>query len=45
MARVGVLLYRALTVEDDETLKSIAREVSALLDDFPAPFLAPLGPQ
>jgi glycine hydroxymethyltransferase len=45
MKRVGALLYRALTAQDDDSLTSIATEVRALLDDFPAPFLAELGPQ
>lgn len=44
MALAGRLLYRALIAPDEEALLGIAREVRALLDDFPAPFLAPLGP-
>jgi len=45
MDQVGSFLYRALTAQDDATLHAIATEVRALLDDFPAPFLVPLGPQ
>ncbi len=45
MGQVGNFLYRALIAQDDATLHAIAIEVRALLDDFPAPFLVPLGPQ
>src|SRR5438093_1223836 len=45
MAQVGSFLYRALTAPDEEALHAIAEEVRAMLDDFPAPFLGPLGPE
>jgi glycine hydroxymethyltransferase len=44
MAQVGTFLNRALTAPGEDELRSIAGEVRAMLDDFPAPFLAPLGP-
>ena len=44
MAQAGQLLYRTLRAPDDDALADIAAEVRALLDDFPAPFLAHLGP-
>lgn len=44
MVQAGGLLNRALHAADDTALEAIAAEVRALLDDFPAPFLAHLGP-
>ncbi|MPZ14703.1 MAG: serine hydroxymethyltransferase [Chloroflexi bacterium] len=44
MDSVAGFLHRAITAEDEETLHGIGREVRALLDDFPAPFLAPIAP-
>jgi hypothetical protein len=44
MERAASFLYRALTATDDEALAAIASDVRELLDDFPAPFLAPLTP-
>lgn len=45
MAQVASFLYRAVTTEDEAALDAIAGEVRELLDDFPAPFLAPLSPR
>ncbi len=44
MDQVANFLYGALTAETDAQLDEIADRVRALLDDFPAPFLAPLAP-
>src|SRR4051812_26391566 len=44
MVEAGNFLYRALTTDDEEKHREIAREVRSLLDDFPAPFLQPLNP-
>jgi glycine hydroxymethyltransferase len=44
MAQVGRFLYGALVAQSEDELRHIAKEVEALLDDFPAPFLAPLAP-
>jgi glycine hydroxymethyltransferase len=44
MDQVAGFLYDALTAQDDAQLDAIAGRVRALLDDFPAPFLAPLAP-
>ena len=44
MRQVADFLYRAVTTSDEAALGAIAEEVRRLLDDFPAPFLAPLAP-
>ena len=44
MSQVAGFLYGALVAQTDDELLSIAHDVEALLDDFPAPFLAPLAP-
>jgi glycine hydroxymethyltransferase len=44
LVQVADFLYRAITATDDDQLAAIAGDVRALLDDFPAPFLAPLEP-
>ncbi len=44
MDQVASFLYGALAAEDDAELDRIAEQVRAMLDDFPAPFLAPLEP-
>ncbi len=44
MDQVASFLYGALVAENDVELDRIAEQVRAMLDDFPAPFLAPLEP-
>lgn len=44
MDRVAEFLCAAVAAPDEAKLDAIAGEVRALLDDFPAPFLVPLGP-
>jgi glycine hydroxymethyltransferase len=44
MGEAGKLLYRALTSDSRDVHEEIAKDVRALLDDFPAPFLLPLEP-
>jgi glycine hydroxymethyltransferase len=44
MVQAAGFLHAALTAKDEQALDAIAAQVRALLDDFPAPFLAPLTP-
>jgi glycine hydroxymethyltransferase len=44
MVQAAAFLHAALTAKDEQALDAIAAQVRALLDDFPAPFLAPLTP-
>jgi hypothetical protein len=45
MDQVASFLYRALAAQDEASLYAIDGQERALLDDFPAPFLAALAPQ